>query len=87
MAENTDSEIEKCDIYFCGSQQHILNEMVTIPSRPFYNSASLLKLNKINREKYKIYIRKQFTLNRGHLKTQPLIIFLTGLIVIHIMFS
>ena len=48
---------------FAGSQQHLLNEMFTIPSRPFYNSASLLKINKINREKYKTFIRKQFTSN------------------------
>ena len=48
---------------FAGSQQHILNEMFTIPSRPFYNSASLLKINKINHEKYKAFIRKQFTMN------------------------
>jgi len=48
---------------FAGSQQHLLNEMFTIPSRPFYNSASLLKINKINREKYKAFIRKQFTMN------------------------
>lgn len=48
---------------FAGSQQHLLNEMFTIPSRPFYNSASLLKINKINHEKYKAFIRKQFTMN------------------------
>lgn len=47
---------------FAGSQQHILNEMFTIPSRPFYNSASLLKIDKINREKYKAFISKQFNL-------------------------
>jgi AAA+ ATPase superfamily predicted ATPase len=49
---------------FAGSQQHIMNEMFTIPSRPFYNSATLLKINKINREKYKTFIRKQFTHHR-----------------------
>jgi uncharacterized protein len=48
---------------FAGSQQHLMNEMFTIPSRPFYNSAIILKINKINREKYKTFIRKQFTLN------------------------
>jgi len=46
---------------FAGSQQHILNEMFTIPSRPFYNSASLLKINKIDKEKYRGFIKKQFT--------------------------
>jgi hypothetical protein len=40
-----------------------LSEMFTIPSRPFYNSASLLKIGKINKEKYKSFIRMQFNLN------------------------
>jgi len=48
---------------FAGSQQHLLNEMFTIPSRPFYNSATLLKIEKINRIKYKAFILKQFTMN------------------------
>jgi uncharacterized protein len=49
---------------FAGSQQHLLNEMFSIPSRPFYNSASLLKVNKINKVNYKAFIRKHFKLNR-----------------------
>jgi uncharacterized protein len=53
---------------FAGSQQHLLNEMFTIPSRPFYNSASLLKIGKINGEKYKAFIRKQFILNDRQLE-------------------
>ena len=48
---------------FAGSQQHILNDMFTIPSKPFYNSASLLKINKIDHNKYKVFIKRQFTLN------------------------
>lgn len=47
---------------FAGSQQHLLNEVFTVPSRPFYNSASLLKIDKINGEKYKTFIIKQFNL-------------------------
>ena len=52
MAENPDSEIEKCDLYLCRESADIMNEMFTVPSRPFYNSATLLKINRINREKY-----------------------------------
>jgi uncharacterized protein len=48
---------------FAGSQQHLLNEMFTIPSRPFYNSATLLKIEKINSKKYKAFILKQFNIN------------------------
>jgi hypothetical protein len=57
---------------FAGSQQHLLNEMFTIPSKPFYNSASLLKINKINRGKYKAFIGKQFALN-GRILDETLI--------------
>jgi hypothetical protein len=46
---------------FAGSQQHLLNEMFTVPSRPFYNSSSLLRIDKINGEKYKAFISKQFS--------------------------
>lgn len=48
---------------FAGSQQHLLNEMFTIPSRPFFNSASLLKIGKIDREKYWKFIKNHFTEN------------------------
>ncbi len=48
---------------FAGSQQHILNEMFTMPSRPFYNSAALLKIDKIDQGKYRTFIRKQFKNN------------------------
>lgn len=61
-------KLKNVTFIFAGSQQHLLNEMFTIPSRPFYNSASLLKIDKINREKYKAFISKQFTLNGRHLE-------------------
>lgn len=48
---------------FAGSQQHLIGEMFTIPSRPFYNSAILLKINNIPRETYKPFIRKQFVMS------------------------
>ena len=60
-------KLKNVTFIFAGSQQHLLSDMFTIPSRPFYNSASLLKLNKINGEKYKAYISKQFNLNGRHL--------------------
>jgi AAA+ ATPase superfamily predicted ATPase len=61
-------KLKNVTFIFAGSQQHLLNEMFTIPSRPFYNSASLLKIDKINHEKYKAYISKQFTLNGRYLE-------------------
>lgn len=55
---------------FAGSQQHLLNEMFTIPSRPFYNSATLLKIEKINSKKYKAFILKQFTMYGREIEDQ-----------------
>jgi AAA+ ATPase superfamily predicted ATPase len=73
--KNTDSwlrsmiqKLKNVVFIFAGSQQHLLNEMFTIPSRPFYNSATLLKIDKINSEKYKVFIKKQFTLNGKELE-------------------
>jgi len=53
---------------FAGSQQHLLNEMFTIPSRPFYNSASLLKIGKIDREIYRKFIKIHFSENDKELE-------------------
>jgi hypothetical protein len=49
---------------FSGSQHHIMNEMFTVPSKPFFNSAALLKIGKINSEKYKSFIKRHFVLNQ-----------------------
>ncbi len=48
---------------FSGSQQHLMNELFTIPSRPFYNSARMLKIVKIDHDKYKSFILKKMTEN------------------------
>ncbi len=45
---------------FSGSQQHLMDELFTIPSRPFYNSAGMLKVNKIEHKKYAAFIKKKF---------------------------
>jgi uncharacterized protein len=45
---------------FSGSRQHLMNEMFTLPSRPFYNSARMLMINKIDQEKYTKFIIKKF---------------------------
>jgi uncharacterized protein len=46
---------------FSGSQQHLMNELFTIPSRPFYNSAGMLKIDRIARDIYAAFIAKKFT--------------------------
>lgn len=46
---------------FSGSQQHLMNELFTIPSRPFYKSASMLKIGRIKTEIYTDFISKKFS--------------------------
>jgi len=48
---------------FSGSQQHLMNELFTIPSRPFYNSARMMKIGKIDQNKYRRFISKIFVDN------------------------
>lgn len=45
---------------FSGSQQHLMNELFTMPARPFYNSASFLRIGKIETEKYSSFIAGKF---------------------------
>ena len=46
---------------FSGSQQHLMNDLFSLPSRPFYNSAGFLKINRIERNKYAAFIKKKFS--------------------------
>lgn len=52
---------------FSGSQQHIISEMFAMPNKPFYRSATFLKLGKINRDKYKLFISSHFTKAAMHI--------------------
>ncbi len=54
-------KLKNVTFIFAGSQQHLLNDMFTIPSRPFYNSTSLIKIGKIDHLTYKKFIEKQFS--------------------------
>ena len=38
-----------------------MNELFSLPSRPFYNSAGFLKINRIERNKYAAFIKKKFS--------------------------
>jgi len=48
---------------FSGSQQHLMNELFTVPSRPFYNSSRMMKISRIDHKKYRLYILKKFSDN------------------------
>lgn len=45
---------------FSGSQQHLMNELFTFPSRPFYNSTRMMKIGKIDHKKYNSFILKKY---------------------------
>jgi len=45
---------------FSGSQQHLMTELFTSPKRPFFRSTQMLKLEKINKEKYCNFIITMF---------------------------
>lgn len=45
---------------FSGSQQHLMTRLFADPSRPFYQSASLMKIGKINVDDYTSFIRHHF---------------------------
>ncbi len=45
---------------FSGSEQHLINELFTVPAKPFYNSAVMLSIKKIDSKKYSAFIKRKF---------------------------
>lgn len=45
---------------FSGSSRHMMAEMFTSPSRPFYQSVTLMNLRPLDREKYKEFAEEKF---------------------------
>lgn len=45
---------------FAGSQRHIMSAMFTSPSRPFYQSVTIMNLPLISLEKYTVFAQKHF---------------------------
>lgn len=45
---------------FAGSQQHIINEMFSLPSGPFYQSTAMLGIDKIDKSEYRDFVAEQF---------------------------
>lgn len=57
------SEIQKCrnlSFIFSGSQQHILSAMFTQHNKPFYQSAEIIALERINEKVYEHFIARHF---------------------------
>lgn len=53
-------QINNCRMIFSGSEQHILSDMFTLSSRPFYQSASFMELTEIPENLYVSFILKMF---------------------------
>jgi hypothetical protein len=45
---------------FSGSQQHLMAELFNDPKRPFYQSTSFLRIDKIQRDIYSVFITRHF---------------------------
>lgn len=48
---------------FSGSQRHLMTQIFQSPSRPFYQSVSMMHLDSIDINKYKEFARRHFELN------------------------
>ena len=53
-------ELQNVQFIFSGSIQHLMNELFSDPSRPFYRSTQFLKIGKIPRESYHAFIAEKF---------------------------
>lgn len=61
-------QLQNVNFLFSGSQQSILNELFSNPSRPFFKSASPIQLQKIDPREYRTFIIDTF---KKHQKTLP----------------
>lgn len=53
---------------FSGSQRHMMSQIFLSPSRPFYQSVSIMHLGKIDEGKYAYFAKKHFTDNGKQLE-------------------
>lgn len=52
--------LTNCKFIFAGSRHHLMREMFSYPSRPFYNSASIVELDAIPMPVYGDFIKRMF---------------------------
>lgn len=55
---------------FSGSQQHLMMDLFSNPSRPFFRSTGFMKIGKLNMEEYRAFIIKHFQ-NHDRRITEP----------------
>ena len=52
--------LKNINFIFSGSQQHLLGQMFTETSRPFFGSSQMHHLSKIKQEEYSLFIKEKF---------------------------
>lgn len=55
---------------FSGSQQHIMHDLFSNPSKPFFRSTAFLYLDKIDYEIYREFIIDQFKASKKHISSE-----------------
>lgn len=55
---------------YSGSQRHMMGEIFTSPSRPFYQSTTILDLKPIDLESYTTFIKRHFEENKKKIETE-----------------
>ena len=58
---------------FAGSQRHVMGNMFLTPSRPFYQSVSMMHLERIPLEEYVFFARSHFERNSKTVETEAII--------------
>lgn len=63
--------IQRCTnvhFIFSGSHRHLMNSMFTSPSRPFYQSVTIMNLQPIPKDKYLAFAQDKFSEEQKHLE-------------------
>lgn len=66
------THIQRCSnahFIFSGSRRHLMGEMFTFPSRPFYQSVTLMNLRPLDKEHYKVFAKTKFEERNRRLDT------------------
>lgn len=65
-------KVQNISFIFSGSKKHMLSEMFSQPSRPFFNSTEMMFLEVINQDDYFDFIRSHFSNNGKHIDEKAL---------------
>ena len=62
--------MRNCEFIFAGSDRHLLGQMFQDYNRPFYESATIINLEKIERNKYNAFVLEHFEEFDKHIATE-----------------